>query len=202
MPGWYVSYAWGDDRTPEGCARDEIVEKLCSAGNEKGIVIQRDKNVLSFGESISAFMRQIGAGDRIFVILSDKYLRSPYCMFELSEIWRANRQEGLEFLDRVRVYIVDEVKIHTPEDWADWAIFWKKQHDTLDQRARQHGASILGEYGYRRLQQMQRFYTQVADILGILADIVQPRSFEELQNYGLADTADAAGEVASFQVNQ
>jgi len=43
MPGWYVSYAWGDDRTPEGCARDEIVEKLCSAGNEKGIVIQRDK---------------------------------------------------------------------------------------------------------------------------------------------------------------
>jgi hypothetical protein len=27
------------------------------------------------------------------VILSDKYLRSPHCMFELSEIWRTSRHE-------------------------------------------------------------------------------------------------------------
>ena len=32
-----------------------------------------------------------------------------------------------------------------------------------------------------------------------LADIVQPRSFEELQLYGLADTADATPEVDSYQ---
>jgi len=40
---------------------------------------------------------------------------------------------------------------------------------------------MLGEHEFRRLRQMQTFYTQVADILGTLADIVQPRTFEELK---------------------
>jgi signal transduction histidine kinase len=38
---------------------------------------------------------------------------------------------------------------------------------------------------------MRNFYTQVSDILGTLADIVQPRTFEELERYGFnASTAD------------
>jgi internalin A len=94
MSECYVSYAWGDDRTPEGRAREEIVDRLCHAAIGQGHSILRDKDVLSSGDSISAFMRRIGSGDRIFVIMSDKYLRSPHCMFELSEIWRTSRQEG------------------------------------------------------------------------------------------------------------
>jgi len=62
------------------------------------------------GES-AAFMRRIGVGDRIFVIPSEKRLRSPYCTFELSEIWRTSRQEGETFLSWVRVYVVDELKV-------------------------------------------------------------------------------------------
>jgi hypothetical protein len=37
------------------------------------------------------------------------------------------------------------------------------------------------------LMQMQTFYTQVADILGTFADIVQPSTFEQLKSYGFAD---------------
>ena len=58
----------------------------------------------------------------------------------------------------------------------------------LDSRAKEHGAAILGEHGHRRLLQMQRFYTQVPDILGTLADIVQPRSFDDLERYGFNDS--------------
>ena len=102
MPEWYVSYAWGDDLTPEGRAREEIVDKLCNAATARGHTILRDKDVLSLGCSITSFMQRIGTGDRVFVILSDKYLRSPHCMFELSEIWRTSSQEGKAFLERVQ----------------------------------------------------------------------------------------------------
>jgi hypothetical protein len=34
---------------------------------------------------------------------------------------------------------------------------------------------------------MQRFYTQVPDTLGTLADIVQPRTFDDLKLYGFND---------------
>jgi internalin A len=72
-------------------------------------------------------------------------------------------------------------------DWAGWAVHWKREHDELDALARQHGATILGEHGHHQLMRMQHFYTQVADILGTLADIVQPRTFEELERYGFED---------------
>ncbi len=186
MPQCYVSYAWGDS-TPEGRAREDIVDRLCAAAFGRGIEIKRDKEILRLGDSISAFMSRIGEGDRIFVIMSDKYLRSPFCMFELSEIWRNSRRQSRDFLSRVRIYVVDGAKVWNPEDWADWAIYWKGQYEALDTRARAHGAAILGSQGQQRLMQMQRFYTEVSDILGTLADIVQPRTFEDLGRYGFSD---------------
>ena len=188
MPEWYVSYAWGDDRTPEGIAREQAVNHLCAAAAARGIRILRDREVMGLGDGITQFMRRIGTGDRVFAILSDKYLRSPHCMFELSEVWRTSRQEGPAFLDRVRVYALPDARIFDPLDWTDWAIHWKQQHDALDDRARQHGAAILGEAGHRRLMLMQRFTTQVPDILATLADIVQPRSLDDLIRWGFGDT--------------
>jgi internalin A len=182
-----VSYAWGDDRTADGRAREEIVDRLCDGAAAQGHHILRDEDVLSLGDSISDFMRRLGAGDRVFVIISDKYLRSPHCMFELSEVWRTSRQEGRVFLERVRIYAMPDVKIFEPTDWADWAIYWKEQHDALEGRAFRHGLAVLGELGSRRLAQMRNFYNQIADILGTFADIVQPRTFDELELYGFDD---------------
>jgi hypothetical protein len=189
MPEWYVSYAWGDDGTPEGRARKEVVDELCDAAAAQGHRILRDENVLSLGDSISAFMKRIGGGDRVFVILSDKYLRSPFCMFELSEVWRMSKQQGQDFLDRVRVYALPDANVYKPVDWISWAAYWKREFDELDAMASRLSPALLGEHGHRRLMQMQTFYTQVADILGTLADIVQPRTFEELKHYGFADHA-------------
>jgi internalin A len=187
MAEWYVSYAWGDDHTPEGRAREKIVDQLCDAAAAQGYQILRDKNVLGLGDSISAFMRRIGTGDRVFVILSDKYLRSPFCMFELSEIWRTSKQEGKAFLDRVRVYVLDDVSISKAVERTKWAIHWKTEYDQLNELAIGHGPTVLGEDGQRQLMQMQRFYTQTADILATIADRVYPRTFEQLQRYGFAD---------------
>jgi internalin A len=67
---WYISYAWGDDRTPEGRTRENIVDQIGAAAEADGQKIFRDESELRLGDSISSFMRRIGAADRIFVILS------------------------------------------------------------------------------------------------------------------------------------
>jgi len=196
LPEWYVSYAWGDG-TPEGRAREEVVDRLCAAATARGRRILRDKEVLGLGDSISGFMRRIGAGDHVFVILSDKYLRSPHCMFELSEVWRNSRQEGRAFLDRVCVFALPDARIWTSSDRIGWAVHWKRQHDELDALSRQHGATILGETGSAELRLMQRFYTQVQDILATLTDIVQPRTFEELEQFGFDENCRSNREIVS-----
>jgi hypothetical protein len=94
QPRYYVSYAWRD-QSPQGKDREAIVDKLCVEAEKRGTPIMRDKNVLGFGDNIAKFMKQFGLGDRVFVILSDKYLKSPFCMFELFELWRPRRRSRL-----------------------------------------------------------------------------------------------------------
>jgi Trypsin-like peptidase domain/TIR domain len=99
-PKYYVSYAWADPTDP---GREKIVDQACEEARRRGVTIIRDKTTLKVGDSVSKFMGQIAQGDVIFVVLSDKYLKSPWCMFELFEIWRVNRQDETEFLERVRI---------------------------------------------------------------------------------------------------
>jgi hypothetical protein len=183
----FVSYAWGGDASRQDQLREEIVDRLCAAAVSQGVRVIRDKEVIGTGNSISAFMRRLGAGKRIFVILSEKYLKSPHCMFELNEIWRNAKQEKKQFLKKLRIYVLPDANIFTPGDWVNWSIYWKQEFEALDELGRKHGVATLGEYGFQRLTQMQQFHTNVPNLLGMIADTVIPRNFEELERYGFAN---------------
>lgn len=103
----YVSYAWADEGDPD---RETQVDALVKQARKKGIDIVRDKDVLKIGDRISNFMRKIGDGDRVFVFLSNKYLTSPFCMNELFLMWRNSREQPSDFLGRVRLFKLDDVR--------------------------------------------------------------------------------------------
>jgi hypothetical protein len=67
---------------PEGRAREHIVDRLCTAAEQRGITVLRDKKVIGLGDRISKYMQRLGRGDRIFVVLSDKcgFRRSRPCI--------------------------------------------------------------------------------------------------------------------------
>jgi internalin A len=184
-----VSYAWGDV-SPEGAEREEIVDRLCDAAEQRRVTVIRDKNVLGLGESISKFMQRIGRADRVFVVLSDKYLKSPYCMFELFEVWRNSRADPMEFIERVKVYTLPSAQISTPLDRVQHAIYWKQNYEALDAAVKPHGLGILGEADLRQYKLMQDFTHRVSDILATVADVLQPRSFEHLEKHWLDDLMD------------
>src|SRR5262245_65782048 len=69
----FVSYAWGDD-SPEGRQREQVVERLCERLRDWGYDVVRDRDQMRRGDLISEFMRRIGRGDRVVVVLSEKYL--------------------------------------------------------------------------------------------------------------------------------
>ena len=93
------------------------------------------RRLCSTGGVISDFMRQIGEGDRVFIFLSDKYLRSPYCMFELFELWRNSRQNKDEFLRRVRFFTIDGTKSKNPANGSVMQNFGKGNAKNYDKRS-------------------------------------------------------------------
>ncbi len=68
---------------------------------------------MRYGDRISKFMSRIAHGDRIFIVLSDKYLKSAYCMHELFDVWRNCREDDAEFIKRTRVFELPCAKIKT-----------------------------------------------------------------------------------------
>jgi internalin A len=185
----YVS--WGD-LTAQGKERDEFVDLLCAAARQRGIRILRDKTALGVGESISNFMRRIGRGDRVFVVLGNEYLRSPYCMFELFEVWRNSRVDPHAFVERVRAYTLPGTKILTTLDRLEHAIYGKEQFEALEAVAKSHGLGILGENDVRQFKMMQDFASRVSEILATVADVLQPRGFDALEQHLLNDLEKSA----------
>ena len=147
---YYVSYAWSAERKD----REAIVDRLCDEAEKRGTPILRDKKMLGFGDNITKFMRDIGKGDRIFVILSDKYLKSPFCMFELFEIWRNSRQYEDEFLKRCRVYTRGDAEIWNLLGRLKYAKHWKAQYDEVANTLKEVGPAVLGESDYAQFKLM------------------------------------------------
>jgi internalin A len=175
-----VSYAWTDESS-------KTVDRICADALSRGIEIIRDKTHLGLGERISKFMQRLAKGDRIFVILSARYLQSPYCMFELFEIWRQCKLEDKEFLKRIRVFRLPDAKIGSIIERAQVGIYWKQQFEQIDELIKEHGGGIIGGEDFSRYKLMRDFALHVGDILSLVMDTLQPTTIEQLEDFGFVN---------------
>jgi internalin A len=185
-PKFFVSYAW-DDGTAEGAECRAIIVRLCAEAVARGITIVRDETALAPGDRVSKFIECFGRADRLFAIISGKYLTSPYCMRELFEVRQSCRKADEEFLSRIRVFTLPSAKIWTTVDRALYAVHWRMELARLDALVREHDIDILGENGVRERLLIRKFAHETADILATVADVLQPRDFDEFVAYGFND---------------
>jgi internalin A len=182
---YYVSYAWGDDST-EGKEREGVVDRLCSEAEARGKRIIRDKSAMKIGDRISTFMDRIGKGavnGRVCIVLSDKYLKSPYCMHELFDVWRKCREDGGTFNDRTRVSVLPSAKIATAVERAQYVIHWQSKFKEMDDFVKQHGQFVFSDDDNAEFRLMSRFVSETANVLKLVQDTLRPRSFDEYVNY-------------------
>jgi len=154
----FISYAWGGES-------EEIVNQLDQALQQRGLTIIRDKRDLGYKGSISGFMERIGKGNSIIVIISDKYLRSPNCMFELVEI-----AEGKQFHDRVFPIVLSSAEIYDPIKRLEYVKHWEVKLAELDRAMRGVGQANL--QGIREeIDQYSRIRDKVSGLTSILKDM-------------------------------
>ena len=115
----FISYAWGGER-------EEIVNQMDQTLQKRGVKIVRDKRDLGYKGSISEFMERIGQGNCVIVVISDKYLRSPNCMFELVEI-----AEGKQFHDRIFPVVLNDANIYDPIKRVEYVRYWEAKRAEL-----------------------------------------------------------------------
>ena len=157
-PGVFISYAWGTER-------EEIVNKLDQSLEQRGIKIIRDKRDLGYRGSIQEFMEQIGRGDCVILVISDKYLRSPNCMFELVEI-----AENKHFHDRIFPIVLPDANIYDPVKRLGYVSFWEAKRAELAEAMKNVDPANL--QGIREdIDNYDRFRDKISGLTSILKDM-------------------------------
>jgi internalin A len=174
-PEFFVSFAWGGDQSPADIERQQAVDRLCTKLPEWGYQVRRDCQEIRFGESISEYMKRLGSSDRVLVILSEKYLRSPFCMTELHYIYQRSLGAEDEFRKRIVPVALADAHFSTPEERLEHAKHWQSRREKL-----KADWELLGSSDQRLLKEMQRWSQDVGDMLAYINDRLIPRSFDDI----------------------
>ena len=152
----FISYAWSGDS-------ETIVNQLDQTFQDKGITIIRDKRDLGFKGRIKEFMREIGQGKCVIVVISEKYLRSENCMFELLQIAKNG-----EFYDRIFPIVLGDAKIYKPINRLQYVKYWEEQIKELDEAMK--GVSAANLQGFREDIDL---YTEIRNAISELTNILK-----------------------------
>lgn len=154
----FISYAWGGES-------EETVNQIDGALQQRGLKIIRDKRDLGYKGSISAFMERIGQGNCVIIVISDKYLRSPNCMFELVEI-----AEGKQFHDRIFPIVLSNAEIYDPVRRLEYVKHWELKRGELAQAMKEVDPANL--QGIREdMDLYDRIRDKVSGLTSILKDM-------------------------------
>jgi internalin A len=171
VPEIFISYKWGG--APEQMA-DEIDAQLSA----DGMRVMRDKREIPYKDSIERFMRRLGGGKFVVVVLDDAYLRSHNCMFELTEL--AGRGD---FARRVYPVVLPGADIYEPIGRIDYVRYWEEKIAELEKAM--SGVSPQFLDGIRKdLDLYAKIRNTVAGITDVLRDMNTVRSGADADGFG------------------
>ena len=154
----FISYAWGGES-------EEIANEIDKFFDATEIKLIRDKRDLGFKGLIKNFMQEIGQGRAIIVIISDKYLKSENCMFELVEI-----ASNGNFYNRIFPIVLDSVQIYKPIKRICYIQHWEKEKTELNEAMNTVGNEYL--QGFREsIDLYTRIRNTIAELTEILKDM-------------------------------
>ena len=170
----FISYKRGGES-------EDFVNRLDETFQGKGIKILRDIRDISYKGSIQGFMERIGRGTCVITVISEGYLKSHYCMFELIQL--ANNGD---FHDRIFPIILADANISKAADRVKYIKYWEDEIKKLDNAMKEVGAANL-----QGIHEEIDLYTEIrknipkltkilTDINALTPDIHQQSEFEEL----------------------
>lgn len=128
------------------CHKDKdianIVEGAFVKDPKERIKVTRDINMLNYKDSLEEYMRTIKEHDFTISIISDAYLKSQPCMYEISELMRDrdyyNKLLFVIISDNDSKYYKEEVEnikanVYSVERY-DYITYWEAEKDKVDQK--------------------------------------------------------------------
>ncbi len=145
---------------------EEVVNEIMKRFHKEGLNITLDKKDLGYRESITKFMEKLGQADAIILVISNKYLHSEYCMFELLQIY-----DNKNILERIFPVVLEEVNIAKSADRIELVKYWEDQSKELENKIRELQSLSNIEGIGEDLNLYYNIRSKIAKLTSILKDI-------------------------------
>ena len=166
----FISYKWGG-------GSGETTDKIDARLSADGMRVLRDKRDIPYKESIERFMRRLGGGKFVVVVIDDAYLRSDSCMFELAEL--AGRSD---FARCIYPVVLSDADIYRPVGRIGYIKYWEEKIVELE--TAMSGVSPQFLDGVRRdLDLYAKIRNTIAGITDVLRDMNTVRPKEETDGF-------------------
>lgn len=151
-------------------ADSKIADKICNHFEDrKDIKIHRDKKDIHNWDSIKEYMRSIDETEYAILLISDVYLKSPNCMYEVLQVMRDGKYQEKIFP------AVIEKSIYTSIGRARYVRYWKEEFNALRKELADIEPYELGRLG-EDLKRMQEIKTNIAEFLDKVSDMNNPEA--------------------------
>lgn len=151
----YISYCWEDKSVA-----DEIDKHFFSLG----IPLIRDERDILYKNSIKEFMQGIRRTDFVLMIISNSFLRSSNCMFEVLEMVKEP-----DFKRKLLQVRLEDADIFNPLGKLDYIKYWESKYIELQsgisEIEKTNSISLLQD-----LKHYQNIQSTIGEFIGIIAE--------------------------------
>ena len=155
----FLSYSWSD----EEIAKDI---EVC-LGNNETIKLHRDKIDIGAWSSIKEYMQSISQMDYTILLISDAYLKSSNCMYEVLEVMRDRN-----YKEKIFPAVINP-GIYKPAIRAEYVKYWQDEYNKLRECLQGIQLQNLGRLG-DDLKRAQDISSNIAAFLDLVANINNP----------------------------
>ena len=173
----FLSYSWADGKIAD--AIDIIFQPT-------GLEIKRDIRYLAYKDSIKEFMTKIRETDFALLIISDRFIKSPNCMYEVLELLKE-----ADYKDRILPVVMDGTKIFTLKEKLEYIQYWTNQYD--EAKAMLATVSPTDSIDLiRELKHIENIKGNIGEFLAYISDANVP-SYSSLKNQNFKPILDHIG---------
>ena len=153
----FISYSWNNYNE---------VEKIDKDFESIGIVLTRDIRDVGDYKSIKTFMKKIKTTDYALMIISDSYLKSKNCMYEVLELLKED-----DYKDKILPILLDDCNnISTIEGKTLYIKFWedeyKKNKELIESVNFQNSVELIND-----LNIIENISRNISHFLSVITDM-------------------------------
>lgn len=116
----FISYNWKDST---------IVDEIDNYFLSIGLPLIRDKRDLHYKSSIKDFMKKVRETDFVLMVISDSFLKSSNCMFEVLELVKDSN-----FKKKLLQILLPNAKIFNSLDKLKYIKYWENKYKVLENK--------------------------------------------------------------------